>query len=84
MKRSFLCILSIIFLFSLAQARVGEVIKVIKTPGPNPTGLAFDGKHLWLADNRLDKIFKIDPASGQVIKSFDSPGFHPERAGLGR
>jgi len=66
------------FLLSSTQARVGDVVKVLPTPGPNPTGLAFDGKFLWLADNRLDQIFKMDPQSGKVIKSFASPGFHPE------
>ncbi len=67
-----------LFLFSSIQAKVGDVGKVLPTPGPNPTGLAFDGKFLWLADSRLDKIFKMDPISGKVLKSFESPGFHPE------
>ncbi|HQO76424.1 MAG TPA: transglutaminase domain-containing protein [Candidatus Saccharicenans sp.] len=78
MKRVACITIMVMILFSLAQAKVGEVVKVIKTPGPCPTGLAYDGRFLWLADSRLDKIFKIDPASGQVIKSFDAPGFHPE------
>lgn len=69
----------IIFLFSsLSWAKVGDVLKVIKTPGPCPTGLAFDGKSLWLADDFTDRIYKIDPESGKILKSFDSPGHHPE------
>ena len=78
MKRALLILVLFSLLVCPTLARVGEVVKVIKTPGPLPTGLAFDGKHLWLADSRLDKIFKIDPASGKVVKSFDSPGYHPE------
>lgn len=77
MKKILLIGLTLI-LFSAIQARVGNVAKILSTPGPNPTGLAFDGKYLWLADSRLDKIMKIDPVSGKIIQSFDSPGFHPE------
>ncbi len=71
-----ICILFI--LSSLSWAKVGDIQKVIKTPGPCPTGLTFDGKNLWLADNFTDKIYKINPESGKVLKSFDSPGHHPE------
>lgn len=67
-----------LFLSLSINAKVGDVIKVISTPGPNPTGLAWDGKCLWIADSRLDQILKIDPLSGKVIQSFESPGFHPE------
>jgi len=72
----FMCIL---FLLSpLCWAKVGDILKVIKTPGPCPTGLAFDGQNLWLADNFTDKIYKISPESGKILKSFNSPGHHPE------
>ena len=71
-----ICILFI--LSSLSWAKVGDIQKVIKTPGPCPTGLTFDGKNLWLADNFTDKIYKINPESGKVLKTFDSPGHHPE------
>jgi DNA-binding beta-propeller fold protein YncE len=60
-----ICILFI--LSSLSWAKVGDIQKVIKTPGPCPTGLTFDGKNLWLADNFTDKIYKINPQSGKVL-----------------
>ncbi len=75
------CILRIglIFIFTISSwGKVGEVLKVIKTPGPCPTGLASDGKFLWLADDFTDRIYKIDPAKGTVVSSFESPGHHPE------
>ncbi|MGB9835356.1 MAG: transglutaminase domain-containing protein [Candidatus Saccharicenans sp.] len=78
MKKILAVMFSVVILIALAEARVGEVVKIIKTPGPCPTGLAFDGKYLWLADSRLDKIFKIDPASSKVLKTLETPGFHPE------
>ncbi len=42
-----------------------------------PTGLAWDGEYLWVAENVLDKIHKIDPSTGAVIYSFDAPGDEP-------
>jgi hypothetical protein len=42
-----------------------------------PTGLAWDGEYLWVAENDLDKIHKIDPSTGAVIYSFDAPGDGP-------
>lgn len=69
----------ILFLFSFfAWAKVGDILKVIRTPGPCPTGLAFDGKNLWLADTYTDRIYKIDPETGKILHSFESPGHHPE------
>jgi len=78
MKRIIIITAAILLLIPSTWAKVGDILKVIKTPGPCPTGLAFDGKNLWLADNFTDKIYKIDPESGKILKSFDSPGQHPE------
>ncbi|KXA93527.1 hypothetical protein AKJ66_01885 [candidate division MSBL1 archaeon SCGC-AAA259E22] len=38
-----------------------------------PTGLAWDGSHFWIANDNTDKIYKLDPSSGEVISSFDWP-----------
>jgi len=65
-------------LLPLGWAKVGDILQVIKTPGPCPTGLAFDGRNLWLADSFTDKIYQIDPKTGKILKSFESPGSHPE------
>jgi len=78
MRKTFIAILLVVFLTSPGWTKVGDILTVHKTPGPCPTGLAFDGKHLWLADNFTDKIYKIDPENGKVIKSFTSPGHNPE------
>lgn len=78
MKKIIIITAAILLLIPSTWAKVGDILKVIKTPGPCPTGLAFDGKNLWLADNFTDKIYKIDPESGKILKSFDSPGQHPE------
>ena len=78
MKNLLRAILLSFFVISVCSARVGDVLKIIKTPGSLPTGLAFDGKNLWIADAGTDKIYKINPETGEIISSFDSPGYHPE------
>jgi len=78
MKKTILFLCLVLMFIPLSWAKVGDILQVIKTPGPCPTGLAFDGQNLWLADNFTDKIYKIDPASGNILKSFDSPGHRPE------
>ncbi|MBU0600191.1 glutaminyl-peptide cyclotransferase [bacterium] len=42
------------------------------------TGLTWDGKYLWCADCFMDKIFKVDPKSKQVVDMFYVPdaGYH--------
>jgi len=59
------------------QAHPGEVIKAFKCPGNFPTGLAFDGEHLWLADRKDQALYGIDPSSGVVVKSIPSPAYWP-------
>ncbi|MBN2200145.1 MAG: hypothetical protein JW747_09895 [Candidatus Aminicenantes bacterium] len=78
MKKLGFCLCLIVFCAALSWGTVGDVLKVIKTPGPRPTGLAFDGQHLWLAEDFTDKIYKIDPETGETLRSFDAPGHHPE------
>ncbi len=78
MKKLTVFILIVFLSLTFSWAKVGEILKVIKTPGPLPTGLAFDGQNLWLADSYTDKIYKIDPKTGNILKSFDSPGHRPE------
>ncbi len=61
-----------------AMAVTGDVEKSFATPFSCPTGLTTDGKHLYLADRKSDKIYKINPKSGEVISYFDSPGYKPQ------
>jgi outer membrane protein assembly factor BamB len=55
----------------------GDIILQFESPGSSPCGLAWDGTHLWMADNGTDTIYKLDPSDGSVLSSFKSPGSQP-------
>ena len=55
----------------------GDIILEFPSPGSSPGGLAWDGTHLWLADDGTDTIYKLDPTDGRVLFSFQSPGSAP-------
>jgi len=70
---------AILFLFlspALISAATGDVAAQFAAPGTCPTGLAFDGKYIWMADRKSDLIYKIDPADGSVKQTFNAPGYH--------
>ncbi|MDD4857898.1 MAG: transglutaminase domain-containing protein [Candidatus Krumholzibacteria bacterium] len=46
----------------------------------HPTGIAWDGKSIWVADRKTDMFYRIDAASGATSDSIASPGYFP--AGL--
>lgn len=63
-------------LFSVrAEADRGRVVASFVSPCPRPTGLAFDGDVLWVADHKQDKIVGIDPSSGTVVRSISAPSW---------
>ena len=61
-----------------ALAAPGAVEKSYATPYSCPTGMACDGKNLYLADRKSDQIYVIDPESGKVARELASPGYRPE------
>ena len=71
---SIITLLLPLFVFSYT----GEVIKSFDTPGHFPTGLTFDGKNIWLADYKTDKLYCINPETGKVIRSIPAPAYYPE------
>jgi transglutaminase-like putative cysteine protease len=56
----------------------GEKIQSFAIPGSFPTGLTFDGEHLWLADYQTDLLYCLDPATGDVVRTIPSPAYWPE------
>ena len=67
----------LIFLFYLTvdivSAQVGQVVHSIPSPADRPTGLTWDGQYLWVADIGTNQIYKLDPADGKVVLSFQGP-----------
>lgn len=61
---------------------VGGVVESLPSPGPHPGGLAFDGRYLLNLDVTKKRIYKLDPATGSVVGSFDLAGIAPEPKGL--
>jgi transglutaminase-like putative cysteine protease/sugar lactone lactonase YvrE len=58
-------------------AHSGKVIRSFPSPGGYPTGMTFDGSHIWVADYKADKLFRIDSDTGRTVSMIDSPGFWP-------
>ncbi len=75
--RWLLWLLTVLLLFSNAEAFIGSAQKTFPTPAAHPTGLAFDGQSLWLADRGTYRIYQINPADGKVKSSIKAPGFEP-------
>lgn len=50
-----------------------NVIKRFPSPGEMPSGIAFDGKDLWVSDATESKIFKVSTDNGTVLAEYNSP-----------
>lgn len=56
-------------------AAPGNVLSSLPLPCATPTGLAYDGKRLWVADRITDSLFALDPADGHTVRVIPAPGF---------
>jgi len=78
MSRRALRVAFIISLFcSNAFAAPGDVSKKTPLPFNHPTGAAWDGRYLWVADRSTDNIYRIDLENGSATDSIASPGYFP-------
>ncbi len=64
-------------LSTILFAYPGKVQKSFNSPGQFVTGMTFDGKYLWIADRKADKLFCVNPADGKIIRSISSPAYWP-------
>ena len=64
---------------SQAASEEAPVVPTISfpSPGPCPTGLAWDGDGLWVADRKTDILYRMDPTTGSTLGRIEAPGFHP-------
>ncbi len=70
-------ILVSIVIGSTACATPGDISRKIELPFYHPTGVTWDGRHLWIADRKTDTFYKIDPEKGSIVDSIVSPGYFP-------
>ena len=60
-----------------AKGVPGTVLRHLPLTMKTPTGLAWDGQHLWVADLDTARLYELDPADGTVLASLDAPGYQP-------
>ncbi len=58
-------------------AAPGDVQVSFDAPCKYPAGMATDGTHLFVADWREAKIFKVNPDDGDVLETWDAPTLKP-------
>ncbi|UCF04869.1 MAG: transglutaminase [bacterium] len=67
----------ILLVTSSALAAPGDISRKLQLPINNPTGVAWDGKYLWIADRKTDLFYKLDPENGEIAGTIESPGYFP-------
>ena len=50
---------------------------VVKSPDAVPSGIAFDGRRLWVGGRKTGRIYFLDPATGKPAGSMPAPGRFP-------
>lgn len=78
MKRTVLLALAIVVaLTGISLGTPGDIVKKVPLPFRHPTGCAWDGRYLWVADRKSDMFYKMDLEKGGVLDSMPSPGYFP-------
>lgn len=62
---------------SLALSAPGDVTHKTPLAIHHPTGIAWTGSDLWVADRRTDKFYLLDIETGTAKDSIESPGYFP-------
>ncbi len=55
------------------DAETGKVLRHFRAPSPQPWGMAFDGKSLWITDFAEKRTYSLDPETGKLLFSFGNP-----------
>jgi outer membrane protein assembly factor BamB len=56
---------------SVSLAWGAWIEQTIDAPAGLVSGLAWEDGNLWAVDQNLDKVYEMDPSTGDVISSFD-------------
>jgi transglutaminase-like putative cysteine protease len=68
---------SLVLASSAALATPGDVSKKTPLAIHHATGVAWDGRSIWVADRKTDMFYRLDPSSGAALDSLPSPGYFP-------
>ncbi len=64
-------------LAAAAQTVPGHVVQKWALELRTPTGLTWDGSHLWIADYDTATLNELDPKTGRIVETLDAPGYAP-------
>ena len=53
--------------------RQGRRLRTLEYPAYEPAALSWDGRHLVAADRENDRIYFLDPQSGEAVRMIESP-----------
>ncbi len=73
MTRKVAVVLVVMGLAGVARAERGDVRRAVPAPAPRVTGLAWDGEVLWVADHQAERLWAVDPASGEGVRDIPTP-----------
>jgi CheY-like chemotaxis protein len=65
---------------TIQKRRMDETLSVISevpSPGPNPSGLYWDGRTLWSCDSTKGRFYQHEPETLAVVATYPSPGKAP-------
>ena len=74
-----------VLLFSAPRlaAAPGDVLETFDSPCKYPTGMATDGKTLFIADWRVAKIYHVAITDGKLLNTWDAPTLKPHGLAYG-
>jgi len=67
--RGFVSLLFFVCIAAFYPAYAQKIVNQFEAPGGTPRGLAWDGTHLWCADERANAIYKLNPSTGSIVSS---------------
>lgn len=53
--------------------QIEEVLR-LPAPGPEPLGVAFDGRTLWITSREAHRLYAVDPATWTIGDEIETPG----------
>ncbi|MBD3179988.1 MAG: transglutaminase [Candidatus Latescibacteria bacterium] len=75
--RIFICVLLAALIPASVPAAPGDIIREIDTGLSHLTGITWDGRYFWVADRSEDRFMAVEPETGNIASSLNSPAYFP-------